>query len=111
MYSLGATVIIVGRSLEKILLTIQEIKSTHLNSKGKLEVGILDTSDLDSVKKFVDTFLSSHSELHYLVNNAGIHYVSTSGDPIHNLDLVMKSKQGYDLAFATNYLGIWMDEI
>ena len=105
LYSMGVTVIIASRSPSKCLETIAEIKSKYPDSVGTLKSGIIDTSDLDSVKNFVKQFLAENSELHALVNNAGIHYVSTAGDPINNLSLEMKSKQGYDLAFATNYLG------
>ena len=105
LYSLGATVILASRNVSKYESTILEIRSKYPGSIGKLEFGHLDTSDFDSVSSFVGIFLNSHSELHAIVNNAGIHYLSTEGDPINNLSLPMKSKQGYDLAFATNYLG------
>lgn len=105
LYSLGATVVLASRNISKYESTILEIRSRFPDSIGKLEFGHLDTSDFDSVSSFVDSFLSSHSELHAIINNAGIHYISTEGDPINNLSLPMKSKQGYDLAFATNYLG------
>ena len=69
-------------------------------------MGILDTSDLDSVASFAQHFLTNHTQLHYLVNNAGIHYVSMDdGAPMKNLSIPLVSPQGYDLAFATNYLG------
>ena len=73
---------------------------------GRLEVGILDTSDLDSVASFAQHFLANHTQLHYLINNAGIHYISVDdGAPMKNLSVPVVSPQGYDLAFATNYLG------
>lgn len=105
LFNLGATVVIASRNQEKVAQTIQEIQSRYPGSIGKLEPGILDTSDLNSVVSFVKSFLKDHSELYAIVNNAGIHYISTAGNPIKNLDLPMRSKQGYDLAFATNYLG------
>jgi NAD(P)-dependent dehydrogenase (short-subunit alcohol dehydrogenase family) len=105
LFRMGATVIIASRNAAKCEVTIQDIKSKHPDSLGKLEIGVLDTSDLDSVKIFANSFLKNHSKLHALINNAGIHYISTEGNPLKNLNLPMKSKQGYDLAFATNYLG------
>mmetsp|Transcript_35662 Transcript_35662/g.33805 ORF Transcript_35662/g.33805 Transcript_35662/m.33805 type:complete len:394 (+) Transcript_35662:121-1302(+) len=105
LFRMGATVIIASRNAAKCQVTIQDIKSKYPDSIGTLEVGVLDTSDLDSVKSFATSFLKNHSKLHALINNAGIHYVSTEGNPLQNLSLPMKSKQGYDLAFATNYLG------
>lgn len=105
LYRMGATVIIASRNAAKCEVTIKEIKSRYPESLGSLEVGILDTSDLNSVVSFAKSFLKDHSKLHALINNAGIHYISTEGSPLHNLSLPMKSKQGYDLAFATNFLG------
>jgi NAD(P)-dependent dehydrogenase (short-subunit alcohol dehydrogenase family) len=105
LFRMGATVIIASRNAAKCEATIQDIKNKYPDSLGSLEVGVLDTSDLDSVKSFAKFFLKNHSKLHALINNAGIHYVSTEGNPLQNLSLPMKSKQGYDLAFATNYLG------
>ena len=105
LYGLGARVVVASRSISKYEDTILEIRSKYPDSVGILEFGQLDTSDLDSVRSFVKIFLASHTELHAIVNNAGIHYISTEGDPINNLSLPMRSKQGYDLAFATNYLG------
>ena len=105
LYEKGATVVIASRKASKCESTISEIKAKFPNSVGKLEVGIIDTSDLRSVSEFARQFLKGHKELHTLINNAGIHYISTEGDPVNHLDLPMKSAQGYDLAFATNYLG------
>ena len=105
LYGMGAKVIIASRNASKCEKTIQEIKNRYPDSIGTLEIGILDTSDLDSVAEFAKNFLAHHTELHAIVNNAGIHYISTEGSPIQNFNIPMKSKQGYDLAFATNYLG------
>lgn len=105
LYEMGATVIIASRSGEKSEKIVSEIKAKYPDSIGNLEVGIVDTSDMNSVVNFARLFLEGHAELHALINNAGIHYVSVKGDPLHNLSLPMVSPQGYDLAFATNYLG------
>ncbi len=48
LYRLGANVIIASRSEAKCLKIINEIKSLGFNTTGHLEVGVLDTSDLDS---------------------------------------------------------------
>ena len=40
--------------------------------------------------------LNRYQSLHWLVNNAGIHYATGAKDQVY------KSKQGYDMAFATN---------
>ena len=105
LYEMGATIIVASRCMTNCQKTVDEIKARYPLSTGKLEVGIVDTSDLSSVASFAKNFLEGHSKLHALINNAGIHYVSTPGNPMVNLDLPMKSPQGYDTAFATNYLG------
>lgn len=105
LYEMGTTVIIASRSAAKSQAVIIEIQAKYPDSIGKLEVGIIDTSDMTSVVSFVRTFQEGHKELHALINNAGIHYVSVEGNPLSNLSLPMTSPQGYDLAFATNYLG------
>lgn len=105
LYSFGSTVYITGRSVEKINDTIEEIKKSYPNSIGTLEVGILDTSDFDSVRDFVANYKLKYNSIDFLVNNAGIHYASYPGDYVINYHEEIKSKHGYDLAFTTNYMG------
>lgn len=62
--------------------------------KGKVEVMELDLASLDSVRAFAKNFLSKHSQLHGLVNNAGV--MNTPAG---------KTKDGFDLQFGTNHLG------
>jgi NAD(P)-dependent dehydrogenase (short-subunit alcohol dehydrogenase family) len=73
---MGAHVIVASRNRNKCVDTIKSIQEEFTSSEGSLEIGVLDTSDFDSVHKFVEEFKSSHSQLHFLVNNAGIHYFS-----------------------------------
>lgn len=101
---LGAHVILVGRNSNKVDKIIQELKdSTDNNNNQKLNIskGIMDVSDLNSVKKFSEELITmlDDNKIDYLVNNAGIHYASAK----HLMD--KPSAQGYDLVFATNYLG------
>ena len=37
--------------------------------------------------------MANHTQLHFLVNNAGIHYVSTEGNPLNNLSYPVVSPQ------------------
>ena len=37
--------------------------------------------------------MANHTQLHFLVNNAGIHYVSTEGNPLTNLSYPVVSPQ------------------
>eukprot|EP01041_Mallomonas_annulata_P000131 gene131-210_t len=98
LYEMGATVIITSRSFVKNNKAMQIIRSMCPQSNGSLSQMVLDTSDLASVRSFADMIKKKYKRIHFLVNNAGIHYSSYQG-------LTFSSPQGFDLAFATNYLG------
>lgn len=104
MYELGANVILAIRNKEKGVATIEDIKKKYPNAQGILEVMVLDTSDLESVQHFAKEYKKQHGKLDILVNNAGIHYMSMGAEML-DLSRSLKSAQGYDLAFSTNYLG------
>ncbi|SHG47988.1 NAD(P)-dependent dehydrogenase, short-chain alcohol dehydrogenase family [Chryseolinea serpens] len=91
LYEAGATVIVACRSKEKADEAISGMKKQ--GGKGKLEPGVLDLSDLDSVRDFADIFLKTHSKLDVLVNNAGVMVPPAS-----------KTRQGYELQFGVNFL-------
>lgn len=109
LYGLGATVIMASRSAKKTADVAATIKKEYPKSQGVLMFEkTVDTSSLDSVKSFVEWYTEKYSDtLHVLVNNAGIHYASLHPSPLKhkNLDMDTKSADGYDSAFATNYLG------
>ena len=104
LYNMGASVIIASRTLSKCNDTIAAIKKAHPRAPGKIESMQLDTSDFDNVRAFAKRFNATHPKLHFLVNNAGIHYISSPGSPLFNPKMKTESKQGFDLAFATNYM-------
>ena len=104
LYHLGATVILASRSISKLKETEAMISSKYPSSLGELHILELDTSDLDSVQSFALQIDKQFPNIHYLVNNAGIHYAS-QGNASYDKSLTLESKQGFDLAFATNYLG------
>jgi NAD(P)-dependent dehydrogenase (short-subunit alcohol dehydrogenase family) len=92
LYENGAQVILACRSLknaEEALFRIQQQKG-----KGTLETGLLDLSDLVSVKKFAETFIQQHRQLHLLINNAGVMLPPAS-----------KTAQGWELQFGVNFIG------
>jgi NAD(P)-dependent dehydrogenase (short-subunit alcohol dehydrogenase family) len=103
LYRLGATVVIASRSQKKCEETVDWIQSEIISSSGSLVSHSLDVSDLTSVQSFATWFNKKFSHLDILVNNAGINYRSTNMKPTPELPLV--SPQGYDLTFASNYLG------
>lgn len=116
LFELGCTVIVASRTVRRCNETITRIKEEYAARHGtgrdkmcgKLEAMQLDTSDLDNVRAFVKAFHKTHSSLHLLINNAGIHYMSSPGQPMFHPSIKCNSKQGYDLAFATNYMGHWL---
>jgi len=92
----GAKVIIACRDSKRGLDAATDIrKAARLDVGSKqVELMLLDVSDLDSVRRFVDEFKAKRSPLHALINNAGIMMTP------HGL-----TKQGHELQFGTNHLG------
>lgn len=101
-------VIVASRSLKKCEEVVNEINNYYKSQDrpiGKLIPAQLDVGDLDSVASFAKWFGENFNELNFLINNAGISYVS---DP-ENLNMSeiksILSPQNYDQSFATNYFG------
>jgi len=92
LYEAGANVVLACRSLEKAKDTLVKLQTQE--GKGTLETGVLDLSDLSSVKQFAATFLQNHIQLNVLINNAGVATPPAS-----------KTTEGYELQFGTNFLG------
>ena len=88
----GAEVVLAGIDDDATERAMQKIIG---NTPGaKLHSLALDLSDIDSVQSAADTFLSAHSHLHILVNNAGVF-----GLPYG------QTKQGFERVFGINHLG------
>jgi NAD(P)-dependent dehydrogenase (short-subunit alcohol dehydrogenase family) len=88
----GAELIIACRSVAKGKAARTEILHNH--PKAKIEVMQLDLSDLESVRAFVTDFNKKYSQLHVLLNNAGIMMTPYS-----------KTKDGIELQQGTNHFG------
>jgi NAD(P)-dependent dehydrogenase (short-subunit alcohol dehydrogenase family) len=82
---------------------VADIKTKYPSSTGSLLAHQLDLSDLNSVRSFVSWYTGSHTSLDFLVNNAGINYDTLRQKSTPETPLC--SPQGYDLTFASNYLG------
>ncbi|KAI0834864.1 short-chain dehydrogenase [Hypoxylon sp. FL0890] len=95
LFSKNAVVWAAARNEEKGRNAIQSIREAHPESTGRLEFLHLDLSDLTTIKKSAETFLSKEKKLHVLFNNAGV-MMPPQGS---------KSPQGYELQIATNNLG------
>lgn len=92
LYKAGAHVVLACRDGQKA----QEagIRLLAQPGKGTLETGVLDLADLTSVHQFADVFGQTHTQLHVLVNNAGV-----------AMPPLAKTVQGYELQFGVNFLG------
>ncbi|QEE14348.1 SDR family oxidoreductase [Promethearchaeum syntrophicum] len=89
---LGATVILACRNLEKGKRAMQEISQFSGNSN--IDIFECNLSQPESIRKFVSKFTDKYSQLHILINNAAGFFYKRQ-----------ETKEGYELTFATNYLG------
>lgn len=89
---LGATVVLVGRSEERLAEAHDFVAAR--GPGGGVETVVIDLASLESVRHGADVILEFHPEIHALVNNAGV-----------LLDSRKLSPDGYELTFATNVLG------
>ncbi|KAJ7182579.1 NAD-P-binding protein [Mycena crocata] len=90
----NAKVYLAARSEERAQAAIDDIcKSTGKSSIHFLQV---DLTDLVSVRKAAEEYISKEQELHVLINNAGVLYAPAIG-PL--------TTQGYDVQFGVHVLG------
>jgi NAD(P)-dependent dehydrogenase (short-subunit alcohol dehydrogenase family) len=87
----GATVLLHGRSPERLEATLEELRSQTGSEKANSYLA--DFSSLAAVRDLADRILSKHDRLDVLVNNAGIIIRERR-----------ESEDGYELTFAVNYL-------
>ena len=87
----GATVLLHGRSPERLEATLEEVRS-QTNSQ-KVGSYLADLSSLAAVRDLAERILSEYDRLDVLVNNAGIIARERK-----------ESEDGYELTFAVNYL-------
>ena len=86
-----ATVLLHGRSPERLEATLEELRSQTGGEKARYYLA--DLSSLAAVRDLVQRILSEHDRLDVLVNNAGV--ISPER---------RESEDGYELTFAVNYL-------
>src|SRR5215207_1551314 len=87
----GTTVLLHGRSPERLEATLEELRSQ--TSSQKVGSYVADLSSLAAVRDLADRILSEYDRLDVLVNNAGIIVQERK-----------ESEDGYELTFAVNYL-------
>lgn len=88
----GATVVVGVRNEAAGQKVADEIRREVPGAK--VEILHLDLASLDSVEQFAEQFLATHSELHGLVNNAGVMNTPRG-----------QTKDGFELQLGTNHLG------
>tara|TARA_B100001115_G_C15815586_1_gene404856 strand:+ start:493 stop:1380 length:888 start_codon:yes stop_codon:yes gene_type:complete len=88
----SAYVVMTGRNENKL----QEAKAEILKRVpgATLELGLMDLSDISSIKNFAKVFKSKHEKLDVLINNAGIMFPPPG-----------RTKDGFELEFGVNYIG------
>ncbi|KAG2222417.1 hypothetical protein INT45_009429 [Circinella minor] len=89
----NCTVILGCRNKSKGELVVKKIQEETGNNN--VECILLDLNDLKSIKSFAEMFLSKYDQLHILINNAGLM-------PNGGLE---RSKDGFEIMFATNVIG------
>ncbi|XP_043919933.1 retinol dehydrogenase 11-like [Protopterus annectens] len=87
-----ARVILACRSRERGQKALEDIRS--LTGNGDVHLRIIDTSSMQSVRRFTEQFLKEEQRLDILVNNAGV-----SGLPKGTTD------EGFEITYSTNHLG------
>jgi NAD(P)-dependent dehydrogenase (short-subunit alcohol dehydrogenase family) len=96
LYAKNAKVYVAARSEEKARNAMDSIKATVTGTTtGHLEYLHLDLADLTTIKPTVQNFLSKESQLHVLINNAGVAFPGQG----------TKTAQGYELQLGVNCLG------
>ncbi|KAJ4016911.1 hypothetical protein NW761_015036 [Fusarium oxysporum] len=88
-----AKIFLAARSSSKALAAIEDIKKAVPNAASMIHLS-LDLSSFGSIKGAVADFHAQSTELHILINNAGIMAVPPG-----------KTEDGYEIQFGTNHVG------
>jgi NAD(P)-dependent dehydrogenase (short-subunit alcohol dehydrogenase family) len=88
----GASVVLACRSAEKGQKALERIQAEK--PAGSVSLETLDLADLESVSAFAKRYVSTHSRLDLLINNAGL-----------MIPPLGRTHQGFELQFGTNHLG------
>ena len=90
--SLGATVVISGRTQDKLEVVAAEIREDG----GKVDTIAFDIRDEEAVKAGVKAIVSRHGRIHGLINNAGGQFPSP---------ILAISKKGFEAVVSNNLTG------
>lgn len=92
---MGAEVIIVGRNRERCLATVERIQK-H-TGRSNVSFIVADLSKMNDVRQVAQEFLSTHDQLHVLINNAGAMYAHRQ-----------VTEDGYEMMLALNHLSYFL---
>ncbi|GAB1192651.1 hypothetical protein APSETT444_001844 [Aspergillus pseudonomiae] len=95
LYQHGGKVYLAARNASRGENVINDIMKRFPDSKGQMVFLQLDLSDLSTIKKSAEEFLTKESKLHVLWNNAGV-MIPPQGST---------TAQGYELQLGTNVVG------
>jgi len=87
----GWNVVLAARSEERTRPVLEGLRAAR--PAGKVEMLVVDVSDLASVRRAAESFLATGRALDVLVNNAGVAVTQAL------------SADGFDLTYATNHIG------
>ena len=91
----GATVVVVGRSMQKSVATVNQIKEQTGNPS--VQFMLADLSSQKDIRQLVEEFKSQYQHLDVLVNNAGAIMLSQK-----------QSVDGIEMTFALNHLDYFL---
>ena len=92
---MGATVIVVGRNLQKCADCVEAIRSSSDNAS--VEHMLADLSVQNQIHALADRFKGKYRRLDVLINNAGGRFLSR-----------ILTANGYEMTFALNHLGYFI---
>ena len=90
--ALGATVILTGRTEEKL----QRVAGEIAQDGGRADIAAFDIRDEDAVRAAVQAMVATHGRIHGLVNNAGGQFPAP---------LMAIGKKGFETVLANNLTG------
>ena len=88
----GAHVVMACRNMEKGEKAVDDIRAA--TPAAQLALKQLDLADLGSVRTFAADYQAQHSQLHMLINNAGVMALP-----------YRTTEDGFEMQFGTNHLG------
>lgn len=93
--ALGATVVLVGRNLEKTRRVVRSLKADTGNRN--ITYYIADLASMTSIHRLAEDFQRKYDQLHVLVNNAASIFLDRRVTP-----------EGLEMTFALNHIGYFL---